>query len=338
MRKLMLAVTLLVLAALGWGSYWYVGASALDRGFADWLGTRRASGWVAEAATLETRGFPNRFDTTFEDLELGDPGTRVGWSAPMFQLLQLSYKPGHVIAIWPGTQRIALPDQQIELVSEALRGSFEVGADLALPVRAVTIEARTALFSSSHGWQTALHAGQLSMRESPAPIAAHSYDFYLDASDITPPADMLARLGAAVRLPDAIAHVRLAGSVAFDKRWDRSAVEHARPQPRQIRVDDAVLRWGDLALHASGALDIGADGLPSGELAVQATNWRAIVAVLEASGRIEAAQVATLTQGLELLAMLSGDPETLDVPLGFSRGLINIGPVPIAQAPKIALP
>ncbi|OIP83369.1 MAG: hypothetical protein AUK37_07530, partial [Rhodobacterales bacterium CG2_30_65_12] len=314
MRKLMLAVTLLVLAALGWGGYWFVGSSALDRSLGDWLETRRAGGWVAEAATLETRGFPNRFDTTFEALELADPGTRVAWSAPMFQLLQLSYRPGHVIAIWPGTQRFTLPDQQIDVTSEGLRGSFEVGADLALPVLAVTIEARAARLASSRGWQTALSAGQLSMRESPEPIAPYSYDLYLDASDITPPADTLARLGQAVRLPDAIAHLRLAGSIVFDKRWDRTAVEDARPQPRQIRLDEAALRWGDLALQASGTLDIGADGQPSGEIALQATNWRAIIAVLEASGRIEPARVAALARGLDLLAALSGDPEILDVP------------------------
>ena len=66
MRKLTRYLFLLVLAALGWGIYWFVGAQATERGLSAWLEARRSEGWTAEAATLATNGFPNRFDTTFE--------------------------------------------------------------------------------------------------------------------------------------------------------------------------------------------------------------------------------------------------------------------------------
>lgn len=338
MRKLMLLVTLFAVASLGWGVYWYVGASALERELGGWLEKRRASGWVAEATELETRGFPNRFDTTFVGLTLADPDTETAWTAPVFQLLQLSYKPNHVIAVWPGEQRLGLPGQEINLFSDSLIGSFEIDPDPALPLRAATVEAASARFASSRGWKTALGAGQLSMRKSPAPIGPDSYDIYLDATDVVPTDDFLDRLGQRVALPEAIAEVRVSATVAFDKQWDKTAVEQARPQPRKIRLDDVTMVWGELSLRASGTLDVDAEGLPTGDLDVTAQNWREIVAVLEATGKIDRAYVGALTRGLELLAGLKGDPETLDMTLGFNRGWMSIGPVPVMPAPVLALP
>ncbi len=219
-----------------------------------------------------------------------------------------------------------------------MRGSFMVAPDPALPLSEVTMEAEAARFASSKGWETGLSAGLVAMRQSAEAQLPNSYDLYLDASDITPSAEILAQLGGVADLPAVIAHARIEATVAFDKRWDRTAIEDARPQPRQVRLDALSAHWGDLDLRATGTLTIDADGMPSGEIAVQATNWREMVAILEASGKIDPDYVGTLTKGLELLAALKGDPETLDVPLGFKRGLMSIGPVPIGPAPKIALP
>lgn len=338
MRKLMSLLTLLVIAMLGWGGYWFFGATATERALSEWLAERRAEGWTANVASLETRGFPNRFDTSFEGLELADPETATGWSAPLFQLLSLSYRPNHVIAVWPGTQRVILPEQEITVTSAAMLGSIEVAPESRLPLIAATVETQEARLSSSRGWETAFASGQLSIRQSPAPIGAHSYDLYFDATEVVPPAAFVARLADAVDLPETIATLRLNGRVAFEKGWDRSALERARPQPRKIRLDEARAQWGGLALDATGELDVNVAGEASGTLELRATNWRAILATLEASGKIDPAQLSALEKGLGLLAGLKGNPETLDVPLGFSRGVLSIGPVPVMPAPTFTLP
>ena len=51
-------------------------------------------------------------------------------------------------------------------------------------------------------------------------------------------------------------------------------------------VEDLSVRWGDLVLIGNGTLDIGIDGKPSGEMFFEATNWREMVAIAEASGTI----------------------------------------------------
>ena len=101
--RLLLAV--IVIAALGWSAYWVIGQRGLEQGLADWFEARRAEGWVAETSDLRVRGFPNRFDTGFSDLLLADPETGLAWEAPYFQLSALSYRPNHVIAVWPEEQR-----------------------------------------------------------------------------------------------------------------------------------------------------------------------------------------------------------------------------------------
>ena len=54
---------LIVVAALGWSAYWFVGAIALERAMVGWMDDRRSEGWQADAGTVETQGFPSRFDT-----------------------------------------------------------------------------------------------------------------------------------------------------------------------------------------------------------------------------------------------------------------------------------
>lgn len=333
-----LPVLILVLAGIGWGTYWLTGATGMEKALAGWVETRRAEGWEADYARLDTRGFPNRFDTTIEELELADPDTRVAWSAPVFQMLSLSYKPHHVIAVWPGEQVFSTPVQSIAIAADKMIGSVVVAPEAALPLDNATIELTAAGFSSTKGWASRLDHGQLSIRTSPEAVAPSIYDLYFAATGLAPGADFMALLKDIAQLPEVIGEVTVEATARFDKPWDRSAIEVARPQP--VRIDLGLLkaRWGDLDLRAAGTLDIDTEGTPTGEIIVKATNWREMVEIARATGALPEELVGTVTKALELAATLAGDPETLDLRLGFDRGLAFLGPVPIGLAPTIRLP
>ncbi|GKY89279.1 DUF2125 domain-containing protein [Sinisalibacter aestuarii] len=338
MRKLTLLVTLFVVAALIWGLYWVIGATALERGLNAWLDERRAEGWVAEAGDVAVRGFPNRFDATFTGLELADPETQVAWSAPAFQMLALSYKPNHVIMLWPGEQSFSTPDQTIAIGAETMRGSMIVALDPLAPVQSSTIEVINAGFSSTQDWAATLASGQLSMRLKPGAQEPATYDLYIDLSGLTPDSAFMDRLPGGDRLPETIAQAQITATVRYDKPWDRTAIDVARPQPRHVLLEGLTARWGDLDLQATGNLDIGADGIPSGAMEIEATNWRDMIEIARATGALKEEYVSAVTRGLELLASLSGDAETLDVPLSFREGRTYIGPLPVGPAPAIRLP
>jgi len=349
MRNLTVLVLLLVVFAFGWGLYWFIGAQATERGLAAWFDARRAEGWIATAGSLETNGFPNRFDTTFKAIDLEDPDTGVGWSAPWFQILSLSYRPTEVIAVWPKEQELRLPRETVGIASHRMIGSLALGTTPALPLHRLVVEGAQAELVSSRGWRAQVEAAQVALRETPletgateapvdAPVEAPAYDIAVSLTGFAPESAELARLRELVGLPEVIDTLTTEMTVTFDKGWDITALEDRRPQPRVIELTALSARWGDLALAGTGQVHVDADGIGTGEISLEATNWRDIVALAEASGALPANRAALVRGALETLASLAGDPERLDVPLRFSGGFVLLGPVPLGLAPRFVLP
>ncbi|TDL91082.1 DUF2125 domain-containing protein [Meridianimarinicoccus aquatilis] len=334
MMRIILAVILL--AAAAWSGYWFIGSNAVERGLRDWFATRAAEGWVVSNTDIHTVGFPNRFDTTISDVELADPATGWAWSAPFFQTLALSYKPGHVIAVWPDTQTVATPLQKIDVQSETMRGSV-VLADLNdLTLERTTIEFSDVRLSSSAGWTSALAGGQLALRRTPA--AVNSYDAAFDAQDLTLPDEATGLFSRSALIGDTVQRLELDATVVFDAPWDRRAIEQQRPQPRRIELRLARARWGELDLKIAGTLDVDLAGLPTGELTVKATNWREMLTLAQAAGMIPEQLGPLVEGGFAQMAKLSGNPNTLDVPLRFDGGRISLGGVlPLGAAPRLIL-
>ena len=247
--RILLAV--IVIAALGWSAYWWIGQRALMRGYADWFEARRAEGWVAEASEIRVRGFPNRFDTGFTDLVLADPETGLAWEAPYFQLSALSYQPNHVIAVWPEEQRIATPKQKFRVEARDMRASLRIapGSDMALENLTLTTEFLQVTPDSGAGEETALSALTLAAERQ----QDRTYRLGLSAEGLTLAPPWRDRLDPESRLPAQISGLEADLTVTFDKVWDRSAVEVARPQPTRIEVDLVDGLWGQLHLQAAGA-------------------------------------------------------------------------------------
>ena len=56
----------------------------------------------------------------------------------------------------------------------------------------------------------------------------------------------------------------------------------------------------------------------------------------EQSGLVSGGVAGTLRGALNLYARLSGNPDSLDLPLTFQDGSARLGPVPIGAAPMLA--
>ena len=95
MRPLLILVA--ILAAL-YGGYWLVGERQIEARAAQALDDLRAEGWQVDYASLDTSGFPSRFDTTLTDLRIADPSGQVTWSAPFVQALTFDRKTGAQVA------------------------------------------------------------------------------------------------------------------------------------------------------------------------------------------------------------------------------------------------
>ena len=120
--RFLLSITFL--GAALWAGYWYLGSGGAETAIRQWFDQRRTAGWTAEFSDMQVIGFPSRFDTTFTDISLADPVTGYAWDAPFFQVLSLSYRPNHVIAVWPEEQQIKTPAGSYQIQSQKARASL----------------------------------------------------------------------------------------------------------------------------------------------------------------------------------------------------------------------
>lgn len=324
---------LIALAAMAWSGFWLAGYWGLSKGIPAWFEARQNDGWVAEYDDLSLRGFPSRLDSTLTNVTLADPDTSVAWDAPFFQIFALTYRPHHVIAVWPNTQTISTPTEKLTVNTTDMRASliFEPGTDLTLARSNLAIDGLA--ISSSQGWELLANAVNIAMHRQDDNPARYRLAFQADEFAPTP----VLNLPADLDLPRSFSSFQADLTAEFSRPWDRSAIEQDRPQPVALDLTLAEVIWGDLELNAAGAVTIDRFGVPTGEITIRAVNWRDILQVARQSEQVPASVVDTVEQALGFIAGLSGNADTLDIPLTFKRGATHLGPLPIGPAPKIVL-
>lgn len=330
MKRLLILV--LVVAAI-WSGWWLAGAGGMKTAYRSWFEARQAEGWQAEYADLSLRGFPNRFDLTLEAPQLADPETGWAWQAPFFQLFALAYRPNHVIAVWPKEQTLANPQETITVRTEDMRASLVVNPSPDLPIARSNLVIEGLNMTSDLDWSISADKMQLALRE--REITPNRYQIALIAEGLTPPAAL--REAAQTGLPAAFETLESDLDVSFDRPWDRFALERARPQPRSIRITTMKAQWGAMLFQMKGDLTVDEVGVPEGELAIQARNWRDMIALARSSAEVSPAALDFLESALGLVAQMSGNENNLDLTLAFKGGATYLGPLPIGPAPRLQL-
>ncbi|MCU4654899.1 DUF2125 domain-containing protein [Roseibacterium sp. SDUM158016] len=327
-------VGLAVLAALASG-LWFVSARGIERVVTGWLEARAAEGWLVRYEDLGVTGFPSRFRTEFTAMELADPETNWVWTLPALTLEQRAFRPDHLRATWPATQELSSPDQRLTITAATMTSELDVqpSAGFALDL-SDTVLADVAVESDA-GWRMTLPQGHLTMARRDG--EASFYDVSFSASEFAPPAPFRTRLDPAAILPETISVLDYEAGMRFDRPWDIRAIEDRRPQITYLDLKELEAVWGGLLLRAAGTLDVDASGLPEGEIALRAENWRDMIAMAVNAGIIPERMRGTAEGLLGVVAGLSGDPEVIDAALGFSGGRMFLGPLPLGPAPRLVL-
>lgn len=330
-------LAVILLAALGWSGYWVIASSGMKTGLRQWFDARRAEGWVAETSGITVLGFPNRIDATLSEVALADPETGLAWEAEFLQLLALSYRPNHVIAVWPPEQRLATPHDKYDLASTDMRASLILAPNADLTLERLTLTAENLTITRA-GERDSTELSKLSLAAKRSAVdPAPSYRLGLAVDGVSPALPWRLKIDPGETLPKALDALSVDMTVTFDAPWDRYSIERARPQPRRIKLRLAEARWGRLELLLAGDLTVDEAGRPTGSLTVKARNWREIVDLGVASGLLPKGLARSLRDGLGLMSQLAGNPNTLDLPLDFARGRVFLGPVPLGAAPELRL-
>lgn len=330
LKRLLIVI---LVAAAAWSGYWFVGSAGVRAGFEGWFADRRAEGWAADYSDLAVRGFPNRFDTTIDDIVLADPETGWAWEAPFFQLLALSYKPTSVIAVWPHEQSISTPFDKIAVTSQDLRASLTLDAAPRLPLDHATLVGSGLDFAGAER----ASVGTLRLATQRIEGTEAEYRYGVLAETVSLPAALVDRLSTGIALPGAVKKLELDMTVAYDRPWDMDALEVARPQPVQLDLDLAEAEWGELKLAATGEVEVDAAGLPIGTLSIKAERWRDMLRVAVSAGALPDGVARSAERALGFIANLSGNPNSLNVTLDLRDGGIYLGPVLLGPAPVMRL-
>jgi hypothetical protein len=330
-----LIAKIVVLGAVLWSGYWAIAAYGIRSGLAAWFETQRSDAWQADYANITTTGYPLKVTTTLDQPALADPGTGVAWQADNLTLTAPAWWPGHVTVAFPQTaQRLSYLDQSLNLTTTDTTAAMRLKPGSQLEVQDLSLLAGE--WGLVQGDGTLFGASDLivSAQQTERP---EEYRMNVSATGFQP--GSIPR--ATMRLPDSWPLVfdtlALDMTVAFDRVWDRTALEQSRPQPRAITLKLLEANWGELRLLATGDVTVDDNGVPTGQVAIKASNWRDMLALAKESGSVSPDIIDATESVVGMLAQLSGNGETLDVKVGLRDGYMLLGPVPIGPAPRLFL-
>lgn len=322
-------IALVVIVSALWGVYWFVAASGLKSAINTQFSQLRTMGWSLEYDSLSVQGFPSRLDTRVQNLELTAPRNAFKWQAPFFQVFALSYRPNHVIAVWPDAFAVETTAGAYDVTHQDLRASLRLEASTDLALEQLVIVGQDLRFDSADVGQASVQATQLSVR--PLPARPGYYESALELDEIVPMASLAAQLGWASETPLTISRAFVNGEFRFDAPLDRTALTDGPLQLQEATVTRAHLRIADTVLNLSGELRISRFAPPEGKVQLNATGWKALLA------QLDPAKLDTETLTKRLTAMV-GEDEEIALNLTLREGFIHFGPIPLIPAPDWRLP
>ncbi len=334
MKKIIILIAALGLLASGiWFGLAYASKSTLSA----WFDARQTDGWLVSHDAIEVKGFPLSLNARIPNLELADPETGWLWSGPEILIDQNVLSAGDIAVIWPRQHIFATPEARYEIDSALLRSdlALEPTRNLALATAETALRDLRISNPNDSAWQASVDAASIGITRLDG--QDHTYDLESSITGLSIPDVIRARLDPAALMPEIFSQSILKGSFGFDRPWDLAALEQARPQFTTIAISEASAMWGDMVLRASGDLRVDPQGIPEGDMALRAENWRAMLDMALRAGVISQDLFDLLEGGLGFLAQLSGKPENLDIILRFNGGAVYAGPIPIGPAPRLLL-
>lgn len=323
--------TLSIAAAMLYGGYWAVGSTAVRSGVNEALETMRTEG-RADFTEVSLAGFPSRFDLTVTGPALRTPDGTAEWRAPFLQLFALSYRPNHLIAVWPHEQSLRIGPETVAVKSEDMRANVNLAAETALPLDRTVFVAKALDFASDAGWSLDLAEARFATQRDGADGLAH--DLGIELLGATPSPALRDLIDPEGRLPETADWAKLDAALGFDRPLDRFAGEGGGPRLTALRVKELSLGWGELRLEGEGEITVGADGMPEGRITLRATKWREMLRLAVTAGALRPELAPAVENGLEQIALAGGSAEVLEMPLVFEHGRMSLGPLPLGPAPR----
>ncbi len=326
-------------AVLAWVGWWFLGAKGQEAAIEAWLDEQRTRGWQAEAAMVEVKGFPTDFNARMADLHLADPANGWSWKAPELRVDSKTYQPTRINVTWPTQHSVAVPGERADISAESMTSVIDLRPGPAMELRETSGKIDALVIQAQSGWKASAAGAHIRLAERPDDLAPpNSYDILVTAGKVVLPKQLVERIDPTGWLKPSVDTITIKGHAAFDDPIDRSVIEDSRIALRAATIREAGFEWGKMRLIVKGAIKVDDDGYPVGEIKIEAREWRQMVRLAVSSGIVDRDTGKSITKGVEFLTALTGSGDDLSAPLGLSGGKVRLGPIAIADAPRLAPP
>lgn len=327
---------LLVATAVLWSGWWFFALRGMEIAVRSWLDERRALGWQAEVLQIERSGYPLHLKIMLNDLALADPQRGIAFGLDRLGIAAAAWWPFRASLDFPKTPiSIASPDGRAEIVATEASAIMDLHPGTSLELAHMALTSGPWALSDASGLLLSAEDFILSMTQDPESREAYALEGRAATLSPGPAVRQL------LRVPDSwprnFETLIFQMDVIFDRPWDLAAIEGLRPQPRRIDLRLAEAAWGAAVLRATADLTVSDAGVPEGSVSLQARNWREMLDLAEASGRLAAGLRPQVERVLSALANASGNPDAIDITVSVSNELISLGFIPLAPAPRLVL-
>jgi len=315
---------LAVVATLAWGGLWFVGSRGLSHALDTALAGPRAA---LRAESHAVRGFPNRFDITLTEPRLSEGA--VDWAAPFVQVFALSYRPHHVIVVFPNEQRLEVGGLLALVTSDDARASVVMRPTSNLVLDRAVLVAQMPVVTLP-GERLSADALRVALR--PMADAAGSYEAVVEIESAFPDPAVLDLIDPDGHLPRRYDLLRLDARLRFDRPVDLDAFRGAPPRITEAVLTGARAAFDAIDLKAEGEVVINAQGRPEGAFTLSVTGWEALLPRLSAAGILTPEVRAWIDAAAPGLAR-DGQNGAIDIPLRLEAGQLRLGPLVLAELP-----
>lgn len=316
--------------ALAWSGLWLLAAEGLKRASESWFAAQTASGRAASHGSLSVTGFPGQLNLTLTAVSLFDPATGTGWQTASLHLTSPSYQPWRLTATLPDALRLQTPIEMITLTATGLQADLTLTPLSSLPLDSITLIGDKLRATSSLGWQLGADHARLATAKDPA--QPNTYSISITLKGLAPDPALIVALAEQSNLPPQLDLVQIDAVATLTAALDRHAYQ-THPTLANLSLSKSTLRWGPLALTASGAIKADSQGRAEGRIALRLEHWQQALIAARVTGLISAELAPTLARALTLIALQSGNPDILDLPLTLQSGFVSLGPIPLGPAP-----
>lgn len=310
MRLLLILTSLL---ALIWSGYWIVFSVKLKSEVSDFLESYNSEERLIDYSNISIKGFPNRFDITVNELNIKNENSKINWFLPYFQILSLSYKPNHLILVFPNTQILQNGKNKIIFNSNEMLASlsfmdykFSELDQFILSIENSEIKASERIILNTTALNFAIK--QSKTLEGDYHLGFRGNNIKLNTTETN----------SEYKLLENNLNLVLHAEITLEELYSFS--NKKMPKIKTLNIKALDLKSSNFNVTGTGKAFFNNNILEDGILNIKIENWRSFFNTpLQNNGKFKL--------GLELIETITGNDEILDLNLKIEDGNVYLGPV-----------